>query len=165
MGYTTDFRGSFKFDKPLNSDQIAYINAFSESRRMKRNLEELESEASEKLRIAVNLPYGIEGEFCVDNDGDSFFNWDNINLRGIDYNNPPSSQPSLWCDWCVNERELFWNGTEKFYEYVDWLEYMIKNFFEPWGYKLNGAVDFYGEDSHDFGTIFINDNVVKIQRV
>jgi hypothetical protein len=51
MGYTTDFKGSFKLDKSLTGEDRVYLNKFSETRRMARN---------------VNPKYGIEGEFYVD---------------------------------------------------------------------------------------------------
>ena len=35
---------------------------------------------------------------------------------------------------------LAWNGGEKFYRYREWLAYLLKNFFIPWGVVLNGKV-------------------------
>ena len=54
-----------------------------------------------------------------------------------------------------------WDGGEKFYNYVEWLEYLIKNFFEPWGYSLNGSVNWQGEEDEDNGTIVVKHNEVK----
>lgn len=82
----------------------------------------------------------------------------------IDYNKPPRDQPSLWCHWSPTRDGLGleWNGSEKFYEYVEWLEYMIKNFFNPWGLDLNGTVKFQGERGYDFGAIIITNNEVVV---
>lgn len=46
--------------------------------------------------------------------------------------------------------------------YVEWLEYLIQHFIAPWGYKLNGAVVWHGEDSDDIGRIVVTDNVVRV---
>lgn len=43
MGYTTFFTGSFKSDKPLTQEQIAYLKKFNSSRRVKRNPELLKN--------------------------------------------------------------------------------------------------------------------------
>ena len=55
------------------------------------------------------------------------------------------------------------DGNEKFYEYEEWLRYLIKHFFEPSGYILNGEIEFQGEDYDDFGIIYVKDNVVTIK--
>jgi hypothetical protein len=57
---------------------------------------------------------------------------------------------------------LGWDGNEKFYHYIEWLQYLIQHFFEKWGIKLNGEVEWQGEDSSDFGKIIVTDNVVEI---
>lgn len=59
---------------------------------------------------------------------------------------------------------IAWNGHEKFYDYVEWLEYLVENFLKPWGYKLNGTVTWQGEDSGDFGKIIVKENVVSTKR-
>ena len=71
---------------------------------------------------------------------------------------------SDWCDWIPNKEgtHLRHNGSEKFYEYTEWLRYLIKNFFEPWGVKLNGSVEWAGEDSGDIGEIRVKNNEVKV---
>lgn len=72
-------------------------------------------------------------------------------------------KPSNYCQWVPNEEgtAILWDQNEKFYNYVEWIEYLIKHFFEPWGVKLNGSVEWYGEESDDRGLIKVKDNVVK----
>lgn len=41
MGYTTDFKGSFAFSRPLSAQEAKYIRDFSGSRRMKRDVKVL----------------------------------------------------------------------------------------------------------------------------
>jgi hypothetical protein len=69
---------------------------------------------------------------------------------------------SIWCNWIIEDGELTWNGAEKFYAYVPWLRYLISEYFDKWGVKLNGEIEYQGEDFDDRGVIFVEDNVVKV---
>ncbi|HTG59201.1 MAG TPA: hypothetical protein VMG63_07310 [Terriglobia bacterium] len=54
-----------------------------------------------------------------------------------------TGQPaSYYCQWMPSDdgKLLVWDGGEKFYEYVEWLQYLIDNFFVSWGYVINGSV-------------------------
>lgn len=145
MGYTTDFFNQrLKLNKQLSLDDKTFLDKLNETRRMARN---------------VGPEYGVEGEFYVDGEG---FMGQDRETNIIDYNVPPKTQPGLWCQWKPTDdgRGLEWDGGEKFYDYVEWLEYII-NWLKPRGYVLNGSVDWQGEDSDDRGTITVVDNVVS----
>lgn len=146
VGYTTDFEGSFYITPTLKPEDRKYLVAFANTRRMKRNLGPV---------------YGVEGEFYVEGTG---FAGQDEDLNIIDYNRPPSTQPGLWCQWEPNEdgTTFGWNGTEKFYNYVEWLAYLISNIFIPRGYTLNGEVEWIGEDSNDFGKIQVVGNAIRV---
>lgn len=127
--------------------------------------------------------YGIDGAYFAMNDGASGQTRDK---SVIDFNTPPGQlfgsqydfyylynenkrlaslsecQPGLWCDWQLTEdgKKLKWNGGEKFYEYTNWLKYMIEHFFKPWGIILNGEVKWQGESSDDMGIIICENNNV-----
>jgi hypothetical protein len=131
--------------------------------------------------------YGFKGEYFVGADG---FKGQDSDASIIDYNSASGEvaydeykgnwvlreelqaklnsdtlkQPGLWLQWELNEEgtELAWNGGEKFYNYIEWLEYLIQHFFEPWGIKLNGEVTWVGEESNDTGKIIVTDNVVEV---
>jgi hypothetical protein len=170
MGYSTDFDGEFKLDKPLTEAQVAYLTKFAETRRMKRNAE-LTAKRPDPLREAVGLPVGTEGEYFVNEGGVAgqghMFNPDRReNERDVvSYNDSPSTQPGLWCQWIPTEggEAIIWDFGEKFYNYVEWLEYIIENFIDPWGYKMNGTVYWHGEDTDDIGSIIVVDNVVDVR--
>lgn len=154
MGYTTDFSGSFKLTPALNQNQVNYLKAFSESRRIKRH-SNLCEQKEDSVRKAVDLPVGEEGEFCVFGDD---FNWDSDETI-IDYNTYPKTQHSLWCHWIPSEdgKEILWNGAEKFYGYIQWINYINESFLKPWGITINGDVKWFGEDEEDIGIIVAKD--------
>lgn len=71
---------------------------------------------------------------------------------------------SVYCQWIPNEHGtgLKWDGGEKFYDYVEWLEYLISHFIEPWGYTLNGSVTWTSAIYEPArGTIHVRDNHVS----
>jgi hypothetical protein len=164
MGYTTDFNGEFNLDKPLTSAHKAYLEKFNETRRMKRK-QAPTAKRPDPIRVDAGLPIGKEGAYFVGEGGDygQGEGCGNDIIGLVDYNTPPSGQPSLWCQWVPNEdgTSIVWDGGEKFYEYIDWIEYLVENFIKPWGYTLNGEVEWYGEDANDRGMIVVDNNVVK----
>ena len=159
MGYTTDFSGSFKFNRPLTMQEGNFIKEFNETRRMKRDvskLMEFENGENGNPFLPKEETYGVDGGYFVG--GRESFS----DITIIDYNQPPQGQPGLWCQWTINKEgtELEWDGGEKFYSYTEWLEYLIKHFFSKWGVILNGEVTWQGEDSGDVGKIVVVDNDV-----
>jgi hypothetical protein len=136
MGYTTNFDGQFKLNKTLDLETYQFLTKLSTTRRMKR---------------AVDAKYGVEGEFYVD--GGGFLaqdREDNI----LNYNSPPSTQPGLWCHWIPTEdgNYIEWDEGEKFYYYVEWIEYIIEKILIPRGYSLTGEVAWEGEEQGDIGS-------------
>lgn len=159
MGYTTTFEGAFTLTPAANAEQILYINKFSETRRMKRS-----SETLQKLfdgNFGLEGKYGTEGEYFI---GGSGFMGQDSDESVLDYNDPSKNQPGLWCKWVISPdgKTLYWSGSEKFYYYVEWLEYLIEHFFMPWKIVLNGEVSYQGENMEDYGVIFIDDNQVTV---
>ncbi len=163
MGYTTDFEGSVTVEPPLNVHEIAYLRKFAQTRRMARTLG----------------PYHVDGlgSFGQGQDADV-----------LNYNQPPEEQPGLWCDWEPTEdgTGIEWNGTEKFYNSVEWMRYLIDTFLKPsatvrnaateerhlgWFYPaefahftfdhvVNGTIAAQGEDPDDTWRLVVTDNVV-----
>lgn len=188
MGYSTDFTGGIQLSRQLSEKERNYINLMSSTRRMKRDVTKLMEMyngehgnpfAKEQTPEAI---YGFEGEYFAKDDG----NYGQTRDDSVIDNNSPAGQlgfnegnmsfeerwaenerrkaeglgqPGLWCQWVIDENnELIWDGGEKFYNYVEWLQYYIKHFFEPWGVKLNGEITWQGEDSTDLGKIVVVDN-------
>src|SRR6478735_9098142 len=108
MGYTTEFSGQISVEPPLNAEEIAYLKRFAASRRMKRT----------------------QGPYHATDDG----NFGQDDREGVlDYNEPPSGQPGLWCQWVPTDdgTAIEWDGGEKFYNSVEWMRYIIDHFLKP----------------------------------
>lgn len=166
MGYTTEFTGRFNLSQKLAPAHSRYLRAFAESRRMQRDADRAAS-LPDSRRHAVGLPVGEEGGFFVGSVDDGNFEQglrDSPDSSIIDYNTPPLGQPNLWCQWVPTEDGLGleWDGGEKFYDYVQWLQYIVHHFLTPWGYRLNGEVEWQGEGSGDFGKLVVVNNQVRV---
>lgn len=182
MGYTTDFKGAFKFDRPIEEKHKAYIFAFNRTRRMKRD-PLLAEQMPDPVRVSAGLPIGNDGGFFVGNTENYGQNDDKSVLShntapgqvdwiaGGDFDkiwngnerliSEGKCQPGLWCQWTISEEgDLVWDEGEKFYNYTEWLKYLIENFLKPWGYVINGEVSYWGEDRSDHGVIKVVNNVV-----
>lgn len=159
MGYTTDFEGAFKLNRKLLPTHAAYLHAFNKTRRMKRDASKLLSaslngpiglETTRNLHRVVGLPLGEDACYWV---GAAGMYGQDRDESITEYNSPPRGQPGLWCQWRPTKdgRGIEWDGGEKFYDYVEWLKYLIVNFLKPWGYELSGCVNYQGEERGDFG--------------
>jgi hypothetical protein len=164
MGYTTYFDGYIELDRPMDDALANYIRAFNRSRRMLLDADKA-AKLNDPLRVAAGLSIGIDGEFCVvapdslpDRNG-------KVDAVIINYNQQPFTQPGLWCQWTISENNkwIVWDEGEKFYEYVPWMVYFIKNFVVPFGYVANGKIEWKGEESEDFGIVGVQENEVFIQ--
>jgi len=162
MGYTTYFTGAISIDPPLNEKEIKYLTKFADTRRMDR----------EKGPYYVGAG-GVAGQAREDD------------IR--DYNRPSEGQPGLWCQWVpadiqVDEldtpilaRSIEWDGGEKFYYALEWMQYLVDHFIgndpiakkvDPekfdflQGHTLNGEILAEGEEQGDIWKIIVEDNVV-----
>jgi hypothetical protein len=159
MGYHTEFTGHVTVTPPLNADEIAYLQAFADSRRFHRR----------------SGPYRL--------DGDNFSGGDTI-----DYNEAGAPQPGLWCDWTPSGdgTTIAWNGVEKPRYSVEWMIYLINVFLKPgavvqremgakvagrfysasfdnftFDHVLNGCIEAQGENPDDTWTLIVEDNAVR----
>jgi hypothetical protein len=58
-----------------------------------------------------------------------------------------------------------WDGGEKFYYFIEWMEYLISKILAPRGYVVNGSISWQGEELHDTGVFEVNDNMVMGKRL
>lgn len=135
MGYTTDFDGNLTLSRTLTEEEKTYLDNFSRTRRMKRDVTTLQEHYQGKH--SLNGDYGNEGEYFVDDErigvicpntppgqvpyNDKTFDnrWEE-NSRRI---KKEICQPGLWCQWIISDdgTKLEWDGNEKFYNYTEWL--------------------------------------------
>lgn len=168
MGYTTEFNGGFYTDKPVTNALREYLCKFSETRRMMRDPEKIKEIYPNWKDLCFNGQLGEYGELFTVNDNCFGQSKDDSILN---YNSPAPTQPGLWCDWECNlvgkdngedaqMCKIEWNGSEKFYYYVKWLEYIIETFLKPSGISINGAALAVGEELGDAVYILVDDNRV-----
>lgn len=156
MGYSTDFEGSINIEPPLNSFEIDYLTKFSWTRHMKRQ----------------------QGPYFVIDDIDNAEDETGV----ISFNEPPASQPSLWCNFLPTEdgTAIRWNECEKTYEGYAWIKYLIDHFLKPkakthnmespsfkdftYNHICNGELIAQGEDPTDHWKIVVKDNVVSVKK-
>jgi hypothetical protein len=108
--------------------------------------------AADPLRQAVGLPLGLDGEFFTgDCPGDPY---------------PPSPIPTIKCPWSytLDETGRITHITctpgdeEAVHVRVEWLKYLLGNFFISWSYVLSGVVRWrWGEES---GAIVLRNNIL-----
>lgn len=159
MGYTTDFRGTVKLDKPLTVAHLNYLKAFNQTRRMQRRAGDA-AKMSDPIREATGLLVGVQGGYFVN--GKGAFGQDRDDSV-VNANEPPHGQPGLWCQWVPTDdgTGIEWDGGEKFYDYVEWMKYIITHFLKPWGYVANGQIEWRGEEWGDTGVIVVENNEVR----
>jgi hypothetical protein len=157
MGYTTKFDGIFTLNERLFDSEVLYLLEFSRTRRCKRNVAILQN-IPDSARESVGLPLGEDGGYFVNQKWDE----EHDEISVVDYNKPPRGQPGLWCQWIPTPdgRGIHWDGGEKFYHYIAWLQYLIIHFLEPWGYCVEGEVKWTGEDPSDTGVIKVKNNKI-----
>ena len=166
MGYTTEFTGHVTVAPPLNEHEVAYLNRFADTRRMKRG---------------YGPYYCGTGSWGQDREADI-----------IDYNHAPDGQPGLWCQWRASSdgSRIEWDGGEKFYDADQWMRYLIDTFLKPGGrvlYELdapvegryyapefdhftfdhvvNGVIAAQGEQDDDRWELHVVDNEVAVKRL
>ena len=148
MGYTTEFDGQIKVEPKLNQKEIDFLIKFSNTRRMEC----------------------VEGPYYVERSG--FMGQDNGSV--VDCNKPPNSQPGLWCQWVptLDGEHIEWNGSEKFYNSAEWMQYFIDHFIglDPiakkeldflTGHTLTGLIKAQGEEYDDRWSLVVASNVAS----
>lgn len=168
MGYTTHFSGEFEISPPLKAEHRGFLAAFAQTRHMKRDNEKLAADVAQRIVEGKLNDYDRLREFCglayneltyleppyAPNYGDHV----------LDINRAPDAMPGLWCQWVpTSDTTLAWDGGEKFYEYIEWLRYLLTTFLAPWGYTVTGTVEWTGEDDDDRGKLQVEaDNRLRV---
>lgn len=157
MGYTTEFEGRFNLNKKIEDKHSLFLSNYTKTRHCSYKVK------ASKCMNNVNILPGEFGEFFAPDNAD-YYN-SRYERFITEMNNNPNT-PGLWCHWVPTEDSLGieWDGGEKFYDYVEWLNFIIKHFLTPWGYELSGSVHFQGEDPNDFGILKVKDNLAFVNK-
>ena len=144
MGYTTRFEGSITISPPLNAEEIAYLKAFADSRRM----------------LHAHGPYATDTERAP---GVLDYNAPAEGQPGLWCQWVPTDDGTA----------LEWDGNEKFYNATAWMAYLIEHFLAPGaqaigkapgivgGHSLSGLVQAKGEEPGDIWHIVVSRNIVQ----
>ena len=159
MSHATTFHGKFNLAPKLTAEQVKYLTKFARTRRMKRD-EFITERMPDPIRNAVNLPIGWEAQYYV---GSQALMGQDCNPPSVVHpNEPPSNQPSLYCQWIPSQDGEFieWDGNDSFNYPTEWLNYLIEDFFTRWAITVNGCVEWRGEkgDETNTGTITVVNN-------
>ena len=171
MGYTIDYIGSFKLNKPLGEDLAKFLYDFSKTRHYHRAWKpeeengrwfidpegKMEPDFNDKeyQDVLYAKPYNHEKRKAFE-----------LEKYGcVDLNEVNPGMPSFHCQWIPTEDNtgIRWDGNEKFYKAFDWLKFIIKHYLEPQGYVLNGIVEIRaGSSEYPFenGVLEVRDNDV-----
>lgn len=154
MGYTTDFEGRIEIIPPLNAEEITFLREFNGTRRM-------------HWKQGPYYIHKVEGE--IKDFGQA---WDHPDV--IDNNREATGQPGLWCQWKPTEdgTAIEWDGGEKFYHSVEWMQYLIDHFIGASprarpalqflrSHVLNGEIEAQGEDRNDRWKLVVKNNVAS----
>tara|TARA_R100001463_G_scaffold15141_7_gene39623 strand:- start:12571 stop:13122 length:552 start_codon:yes stop_codon:yes gene_type:complete len=89
-----------------------------------------------------------------------------------DYRGGLEKAPSIYNKWeIIDDVEhgitdihcLAWNGGQKFYQYVNWLKFIVSDFLQPKGIYLKGKIRFSGEDVEDAGVITAHLQTIRVR--
>lgn len=153
MGNHLEFVGGFGIYPSLAPAHRVYLERFYGTQRMQRH-EFLTKLRPDPVRLAVALDVGDEGGYYVAGDTSSDV---------IDPGRPPRGQPSSWCTWVPNDAgtRLDWGRGDHFYEYVEWLDYLIRHFMQAWHYRVEGKVAWRGSND-DEGVISVANDRISV---
>ena len=149
MGYTTEFDGTISFNKIVTYEMQTFINRFSHNRHVKRDpklIPQMDPEWQKHCYRGSLGPgamyYYPPDKIAVDKivRKSPWYKTDANNMVQNDFgqimdisvlkDEPPDGVPGYWCQWIINnDGDLEWDGGEKFYNYVEWLKFLITHFF------------------------------------
>lgn len=155
MGYSTEYYGSFNVTPAMDGEMIDYLRRFSETRRMQRDNDAIMGNFPDWADDCLDGELGEQGEFFV---GGAGYMGQERDPSVVDYNCPPETQPSLWCQWVPTDdgSGIVWDGGKKFYEADRWIEYIANSILAPAGYDVEGKLE-WSDDYGDSGTLAFED--------
>ena len=174
-GDCTELEGYFKVNKPLDEETQFIIRGLRHGMSHRRDSQQLANHLGISLEVCFKN-YGVDGQLYMEDNDIAVMPRQRHEEERI------PNQPSTRFSWKYfpEEQAIRWDRSEKFYCYVEWIQYLIDYVLAPRGYVLNGHVetfndadngadqrDYYDEedfaraaDNDLYGYIDIEDNVV-----
>lgn len=147
-----------KIDESLESDFLVYLAKWFRTPRYKYDTKRLVEEYGLIDRSSCYFgEYGKDGAYIAIDSSMPIYCCQNRDFDAL-----PGDVPGQLCAfkfWKENVLEYNWDSHD--YHCFEWLNYLIKHFFEPNGYFLNGGVRYIDAKGHVFCTIHVSDNVVS----
>jgi len=154
------------FKTKSDCDEAAkLINGLARTRRMARDLTKVE-----EYLPKPSEEYGVQGELFYPD-----YKWPWQACCGQNFNDPsvvepnipPVTQPSLWLHWVVDSTDenvmyITRDPTRGFYHYIEWMQYLIDKIIAPRNGIVNGHLKWSDVQDDEHGSIYINDNIVKM---
>jgi len=83
-------------------------------------------------------------------------------IKAVHDSEDEPDSPGGYCQWELtgDGTGLRWDGGEKFYDYDDWLQWIVDTILAPAGVGLSGSVQYQGESIGDFGVLTVVDGKV-----
>lgn len=112
-----------------------------------------------EIHISPKLSEELENDLNTLYDSNSR-NWN----KHEEFSRFPRPSHEGYCQWELKNNSIVWDGGEKFYNYVEWLEYIIKYIEsqEPNTYSYSGQLLWQGEEIGDIGKIYITENSIVV---
>ena len=164
------YAGQIKVAEKMPIDIVNYINCFSAIRHVKRDNKKLKEIHPDWAEHVFDYRLGTQGEYYVPiNEPNEKDNYDDKSI--VDFDNPPDTQPGLWCPWVLGGERTFeglenaiiewgqWEQEMSGYEDFKWMKYMIDKFLKVKGYVCNGIISGIGENDTGHFIIAIENNI------
>ncbi|MBX7101478.1 MAG: tetratricopeptide repeat protein [Myxococcaceae bacterium] len=154
--------GEITVTPPVVGARAAYLTRFASTRRVRRDLAALAG-LPDPCRTEAGLPLGDEGGYFVGAGGELGQDGELPGLPGapgagvVDPNRPPLGQPSLWCALTLRPGGGTLGGVADATPELpfEWLDYLVRHFFTPWGHQLQGELRWTGAQLDDAGVITV----------
>jgi len=74
------------------------------------------------------------------------------------------AMPDSYLQWVPSEdlQALVYDDNEKFYEYKDWLKWVLSHWIGRWGIVANGEILWSGEETDDNGILKVENNILVV---
>lgn len=135
MGYSTDLIGHIDINPPLNDHEQAYLAGFAGSRR----------------GLPGQPPYTVPGNPAAEEFDATTASTATSTRAAARYVKQADAVPGPWCGWVPawSGGCLTYDGKEKFYAPVEWMQYLIDHFLTDGAKAQSSGIDYFEHFTFD----------------